>query len=147
MRQDRRRQPDRRRLSWRTFWYALVGGRRRGPRRREERERPHYVDFYQDHRLLLWTLGIIGACALDALLTLTILARGGIELNPLMRLLLDLGTYPFFYAKYLATSTAVLFILLHHRHRLLGRPAADFLPLLFGVYAALVGYEWWLLSA
>ncbi|BCX89303.1 hypothetical protein MIN45_P1675 [Methylomarinovum tepidoasis] len=144
---DRRRQPERRRLGWRTFWYALIRGRRRGPRRAEEQDRPHYVDYYEDHRLLLWSLGIVAACALDALLTLMILARGGIEINPLMRLLLELGTYPFFYVKYLGTSLAVIFVLLHHRHRLLNRPATSFLPLLFGVYALLIGYEWWLLSA
>ncbi len=144
---ERRRRPDRRRFSWRTLWFALWGGRRRRPRRRDERHRPHYVDIYDDHRLLVWTVGVVTFCVLDAFLTLQILDRGGIELNPFMAFLLGLGTATFVYVKYLVTALAVIVILFHVNHRLFGLPVRHLLPAFFFFYAALIGYEAFLLSA
>lgn len=143
---ERRRQPDRRRFGWRTLWIALWSGRRRRPRRQHERHRPHYVDVYEDSRLLLWTLGVVAFCALDAFLTLLILDQGGMELNPIMAFLLDIGTSAFVYVKYLVTALAVIFILFHVNHRLFGLPVRHLLPAFFFFYAALIGYETFLLS-
>lgn len=143
---ERRRQPDRRRFSWRTLWIALSSGRRRSMRRQDERCQPHYVDIYDDSRLLLWTLGIVAFCILDAFLTLMILDQGGIELNPVMAFLLGIGTSAFIYTKYLFTALAVIFILFHVNFRLFGLPVRHLLPAFFFFYAALIGYETFLLS-
>ncbi len=144
---DNRIHPDRRRFGLKTLWYALLQGRRRRPRRQNELAAPHYVDIYEDHRLLLWTCGIIGFCSIDALLTLQILDRGGIEINPVMAFLLGVSVPFFFYVKYLATVSAVIFILFHVNYKVLGIPVRKILPSLFFGYAVLVGYEWTLLSA
>ncbi len=143
---ENRINPDRRQFSLKTLWYALIRGRRRGLRRAEEVNRPHYVDIYEDHRLLLWTCGIVGFCSIDALLTLQILDRGGVEVNPVMAFLLGISVPVFFYIKYLATAAAVIFILFHVNYRVLGIPVRKILPLLFFGYAVLIGYEWTLLS-
>ncbi|GAB6066753.1 hypothetical protein JCM13664_00710 [Methylothermus subterraneus] len=143
---DLRRCPDRRRLSWRTFWYLLGGGRRRGPRRAAERQAPYYLDVYEDPKLLLWSVGIAGGCALDAFLTLMILDRGGVELNPLMARLLETDAWVFFWIKYALTAIAVVAILLHAHFKLWKIPLRAVLFGLFGLYAGLIGYECWLLS-
>ncbi len=147
MSSDNRSTPDRRQFHWRTLWHALLRGRRRGPRRLAERHHPHYVDIYEDHHLLLWTCGIIGFCTIDSLLTLQILEKGGVEINPVMAFLLGISVPAFFYVKYLATAGAVIFILFHVNFRILGIPVRTVLPLLFCCYAGLIGYEWVLLSA
>lgn len=143
---DLRRHPDRRRLTLKTFCYALLGfGRRRSPRRAAERQLSYYLDIYEDLKLLAWSVGIISGCALDALLTLLILDRGGVELNPAMAFLLQISVPAFFSAKYLFTTAAVVFILLHINFKLWGIPVRSLLLGLFCFYAGLIGYEWWLL--
>ncbi len=139
--------PDRRRLNWRTFYYALGFGRRRCPRRAAERQLPYYSDSYKDPKLLLWSVGIVSACALDALLTLAILARGGVELNPAMAWLLEMGPLAFFCGKYLLTALAVFFTLLHVNFKLWHIPLRRILLGLFYLYAGLLAYEWWLLTS
>ncbi len=143
---DNRLKPDRRDFSLKTLWYALSKGRRRQPRRQNERGNPHYVDIYEDHRLLLWACGIVGFCSIDALLTLQILDNGGIEINPVMAFLLGISVPFFFYVKYLATAGAVIFILFHVNYQVLGIPVRKIMPVLFFGYAGLIGYEWLLLS-
>lgn len=143
---DLRRRPDRRRLSWRTWLYAFSLGRRRGPRRTAEQQAPYYLDIYQDPWLLTWSVGILGSCVLDAWLTLQILDRGGIELNPIMAFLLQSSVPAFFAGKYLLTVVAVVFLLIHVNFNLWGIPVRRMLPALASGYAALIGYEWWLLS-
>ncbi|MCX8048577.1 MAG: DUF5658 family protein [Methylohalobius sp.] len=142
---DRRRYPDRRRFSLRTFWYALGFGRRYGPRRAAEQRAPYYVDVYGDMSLLIWSVGILGSCALDALLTLIILDRGGVEINPVMAFLLTTSPPLFFAVKYLVTAAAVVFIVLHWRFKLGGISGHNLLSGLFLAYVVLIGYEWWLL--
>ncbi len=142
---DLRHHPDRRRLTWRTLLYALGRGRRRGPRRAAEQQAPYYLDIYADPWLWLWSVGIIVGCALDACLTLQILDRGGVELNPAMAFLLKLSVPAFFYVKYLLTAAAVVFLLMHANFKLGKIPVRSLLPGLLGGYAGLIGYEWWLL--
>lgn len=142
---DLRHHPDRRRPNWRTLLYALGRGQRRGPRRAAEQQRPYYLDTYEDPRLVLWSLGIIGCCALDAFLTLQILDRGGVEINPAMAFLLQISVPAFFYVKYLLTAVAIVFILMHVNFKVWGIPVRSALPALLGFYAGLIGYEWWLL--
>ncbi len=143
---DLRHHPDRRRPNWRTLLYAFLGrGRRRGPRRAAEQQAPYYLDIYKDLWLLAWSVGIIGGCALDAFLTLQILDRGGVELNPAMAFLLGISIPAFFYVKYLLTAAAVVFILMHANFKLWEIPVRSVLPVLLGCYAGLIGYEWWLL--
>lgn len=143
---DLRCHPDRRRLNWRTLLYALGLGKRRGPRRAAERQVPYYLDTYEDPWLLAWSVGIIGCCTLDAFLTLQILDRSGVELNPVMAFLLQISVPAFFYVKYLLTAVAVVFILLHINFKIWRIPVRSVLPALLGGYAGLIGYEWWLLG-
>lgn len=133
-------------MNWRTLLYALGFGRRRGPRRAAELNAPHYLDIYEDPKLLAWSVGVLGGCVLDALLTLQILSRGGVELNPVMAFLLQISIPAFFSVKYSLTAVAVVFILLHVNFKLWKIPVRSLLFGLFCFYLALIGYEGWLLS-
>lgn len=143
---DLRRHPDRRRMNWRTLLYAFARGRRRGPRRAAELKAPHYLDIYEDPKLLVWSVGILGGCALDALLTLQIVGRGGVELNPAMAFLLQISAPTFFFGKYLLTAIAVVFMLLHVNFKLWKIQVRSILFGLFCFYLGLIGYEGWLLA-
>lgn len=142
---DLRQRTDRRRHGWRTMLSALHRRRRAGPRRDEDRHRPHYLDIYQDARILLWATGIIAFCALDAFLTLQIIDRGGVEINPVMAFLLGISIPAFFYTKYLITAGAIVFIVMHINFRIRGFPVRLILPVFFYFYLGLIGYEWMLL--
>lgn len=145
--QQERARPDRRTTGWRTFVCSLYKGRRVGPRRTVEKTAPYYTDVY-DSRLLLLVLFIVLLCVADAGFTLQILAHGGRELNPLMNELLEISTRSFFIGKYVITSTALLFALVHINFKLLRLiPMRQVLCALFGFYAGLIGYELWILSS
>jgi len=144
---DQRRYPDRRRRNWKSFAYAIYKGRRGSPRRYEEQQQPHYIDIYEDPKTWLWLVGIIGFCALDAVLTLQIIDRGGVEVNPIMHFLLEMGLSAFFYTKYLATAAALIFIVMHINFTIRGIPIRRILPVIFSFYAILIAYECVLLFA
>lgn len=137
------RQGDRRRDRRRALLVALSGrGRRQGPRRAEDRRRgAHYLDRYRPTDGLVLILAVV-LCVLDAAFTLTILAHGGVELNPLMALALGQGVTEFFWIKFLLTSGALLVALLHRDFVAFGRLRG--VHILYGAavgYTVLVGYE------
>ena len=79
---ERRRFPDRRRLTFRTFLRSGVTPRRRGGRRRGECD--GVVDWHEPDLLLL-ALTILLLSITDAFFTVTLLANGATEINPLRR--------------------------------------------------------------
>ncbi|MGR9107339.1 MAG: DUF5658 family protein [Gammaproteobacteria bacterium] len=138
---DRRRCPDRRTLSAKTFFYSVFRGRRRGPQRREEQDRFYYKDIY-DAKLLFITLLIAMLSATDAGLTLLILEKGGTELNPVMVWALESSSHTFFVIKYLLTVAGLVTLVIHINFRIFKRISmAEFLVGLLAFYTCLVGYE------
>jgi hypothetical protein len=78
---ERRKQRDRRSLSWWTFAYGSLHPRRRGHRRHHESD--SLVDWHEPHLLFL-AIMILLLSIVDAFLTLTLLSRGAQEVNPIM---------------------------------------------------------------
>jgi hypothetical protein len=144
---DRRRGGDRRTLTPKTFLHSIFIGRRRGPQRREERNRFFYKDIY-DAKLLLIVLLIVSLSAADAGLTLLILEQGGTELNPLLLWTLAHSNHAFFTIKYLLTVLGLFTLVLHINFRMFRRLSMPkFLIGLLAFYTLLVGYEFSILAA
>lgn len=108
---------------------------------------PAYVDSYTNH-LMLCTITILLLSAMDAILTLNILARGGTELNGFMAILIEDSIEKFISFKLALTSLALIFLVIHHNVELTTKLHVKHVLylILFG-YATLISYEVLLLSA
>ena len=91
----------------------------------------------RDVSLLSLSIGLVALNGLDIILTLKILSLGGIELNPLVQALIDLGVGYFVTLKLTATVLGVAGLCLCDRFIKTGR----ILSTLFNLYCALVLYE------
>jgi hypothetical protein len=132
--------PDRRAFSWRTVTYGFVRSRRRDGRRYAESE-PMFVDWHHPWLFFLAT-GIMVMSATDAFLTLQLLDRGAIEINPVMALMIGHGTLTFAVSKMLLTGFCVLALVYLSRSRFLNRIRTGMiLTIFFSFYAALICYE------
>jgi hypothetical protein len=142
---ERRERRDRRQ---RTF-HALVHGsftpRRRGPRRGDDLSFTS-VDWHHPQWLAVAILTLL-LCSADAVLTLTLLAHGAVEANPFMEPLVGGSPLIFTLVKMGLTSGGIVTLILLARVRILRMIPVSLLlyTVLFG-YAALVGYEFWLLG-
>ncbi|HEX5011195.1 MAG TPA: DUF5658 family protein [Planctomycetota bacterium] len=112
---EQRRLPDRRRRRTPALSRRMLTGRRRGGRRAGERK-DIYVDRYRPWEGALVLL-VVAMCAMDLLLTLDVIQRGGEEWNPVMRVALDLGVWPFVVIKLAITAVGALVLLLRVRFR------------------------------
>jgi hypothetical protein len=140
---ERRLPIERRRSVLRALWRGNFAGRRVAPRRSSER---HAVvtDWFHPQWLAVSIL-ILLLCGADALLTLTLLAGGAVEINPLMDPLVN-GTGQSFAAwKFALTSMGVVILTLLARLQVFGRAVGTILYVVLGMYAVLVGYELFLL--
>ena len=141
--QERRAIRERRRSVLHALWHGNFARRRHAPRRHSER---HVVvtDWFQAQWLAVG-IGILLLCAADALLTLTLIARGATELNPLMDPLVKGSGHSFGYWKIGLTAMGVLVLTLLARVRFWGKTVGTILYVVLGAYAVLVGYEVFLL--
>ena len=112
---EQRRQPDRRRRRTPALSRGTLSGRRRGGRREGERK-DIYVDLYRPWEGALVLL-VVAMCAMDLLLTLDVIQRGGEEWNPVMRMAMDLGVWPFVIIKLFITGVGALILLMRVRFR------------------------------
>lgn len=108
---------------------------------------PAYVDRYTSH-LMPCTIAIVLLSAMDAFLTLNILAKGGIELNSFMTILIEDCTEKFVRFKLALTSLALIFLVIHHNVRLTAKlQVRHLLYLILIGYVTLINYEVVLLLA
>lgn len=114
--------------------WAMLGNGRRQTQRRYNDKLTAYVDRYPASLRVL-CLGLIALSCSDAFLTLALLAKGAIEVNPLMRALLEQGNFIFFYTKLLLTTFGVALLLIRFRFRWL-----RLVPLFYILYIFLFGY-------
>ena len=142
--QERRAPKERRRSVLRALWHGNFARRRVAPRRHTER---HVVvtDWFQSHWLAVSIL-ILLLCSADALLTLTLIARGAEELNPFMDPLVQGSGHAFAAWKFGLTAAGVVLLTLLARLRVFGKGVGTILYLVLGMYAVLVGYELFLLQ-
>jgi hypothetical protein len=120
--------------------------RRHGPRRDDDLGRGHYVDIHEPAIVAL-SLGIILLCVADAFFTLNIIARGGEELNPFMKALLEKDVLLFFSVKFTVTSLCLVFTIAHKHFRIFRAISGyHILYAVFICYALLIYYETYLLK-
>jgi len=130
------RGPDRRRAPTPRFSrYTLWGGRRRKPRRDDERE-GSFVDVYGG-RVFLLVLWVALMNVGDSFFTLVHLQAGGVELNPVARMLLTTGRWNFVFTKSILIALALIVLAVHKNFHL----ARIGLWTAAGTYTCLVAYH------
>ena len=141
--QERRTRTERRRSFLGALWRGNFARRRLAPRRRGER---HAVvtDWFHAHWLAV-AVGILLLCAADALLTVTLLSHGAVEVNPLMDHAIRASGLGFSSLKIGLTGMGVLILTLLSRLRIWGRAVGTLLYVVLAGYVLLVGYEVFLL--
>ena len=88
---------------------------------------------------------ILLLCSADALLTLTLIARGASEVNPFMESLVSGSGHAFAAWKLGLTALGVVFLTVLARLQVFGRTVGAILYVILGMYAVLVAYELFLL--
>lgn len=125
------------------FFCLYQLGIKKGKRvsRRRSGTGPAYVDSYASH-LMLCTIAIVLFSAMDAFLTLNILAKGGTELNGFMAILIEDSTEKFVRFKLALTSLALIFLVIHHNVQLTANlQVRHLLYLILSGYVILISYE------
>ncbi len=122
-------------------------GQRQNLRRLEDCKQIPHLDLYHPS-LLVYTLIVLGLSLMDAALTLSLLHRGAVELNPIMRYYLNLGPGIFIMVKYSLTAFALLIMILLHavlsvRYRML---STILFPSCIMVFGSVIIWEVYLLS-
>lgn len=141
---NRRRGPDRRRMTWRTFFQGSMTPRRRGYRRDGECET--LVDWHEPHLLFL-SIMILLLSVTDAFLTLKLLNLGAQEANPVMAFFINDMPRLFAVMKMSLTGAGIVVLVALARARFFRiiRISAIIHWCLLG-YVALITYEAWLLQ-
>jgi len=88
---------------------------------------------------------ILLLCSADALLTLTLISHGALEINPVMAPLVSGSGHAFAAWKLGLTALGVVFLTLLARLQVFGRTVGAVLYVILGLYVVLVGYELFLL--
>ena len=143
---EQRRQTDRRGQLTISLSHIIHTGRRENARRQIEVGQGFYTDRYEKWvGLSVITIALMSV--LDAFLTLNILDRGGIEVNPFMSALLEINTQAFFIGKFVVTIVCLFFALVHvNFHVLRILPMKYILFCLSIFYTFLIVYELFLLA-
>ncbi len=137
---DQRSAEDRRIFGWRTVFFGFARSRRHIFRRNDESN----VLFIDRHHpwLFFLAVGIMLMSGLDAFMTLQLIDRGMVEINPVMATMLGQGTGYFAISKMLMTGTGILTLVFLARSRFLNRMRTGLLlTVFFSFYACLVCYE------
>jgi len=142
---EQRRLPDRRRRVLWSVVYGSFNARRRRPPRRETESRYHSLDWHDAH-LLAVSIGILIMSVADAVLTLTLMSYGAVEINPVMAVLV--GSPAVFTALKIAmTGISVMMMVFLARYRFMRAVRVELI--LYGVLAAymiLIGHEFRMLQ-
>lgn len=137
---ENRAMTDRRTLSWRTVFYGFLRSRRRDHRRELEQE-VRFLDWHHPWLFFL-AVGTMLLSSLDAFMTLLLIERGMVEINPVMAAVMGQSTELFAATKLSMTAAGVLMLVYLAKARFLNRFRTGlFLTLIFTGYACLVCYE------
>ncbi len=133
----------RRRVLW-SLVYGSINPRRRAPQRRTD-EGFQPTDWHAPH-LMGVAVGILLLSVADAFMTITLIAGGAIEANPVMATVVYDGTSLFAILKMAMTGFGVICMVLMARYRFLRliRVEAVMYAILIG-YSGLLCYELWML--
>ena len=105
---------DRRNFGWRTVFFGFLRSRRRETRRDSEAE-PIYTDWHHPWLFFL-AVGTMLLSSLDAFMTLQLLQRGAVEVNPLMALVIGHSAFMFAATKVALTGFGILVLVFLSRH-------------------------------
>jgi hypothetical protein len=131
---------DRRAFSWQTVFYGFCLSRRHASRRDDEGD----ILFIDKHHpwLFFLAVGTMLMSCMDAFMTLQLIERGMVEVNPVMAAMLGQGTGTFAASKMVMTGTSILALVFLAKARFLNRfRTGVFLTVVFSFYACLVCYE------
>ena len=137
---QRRLSERRQRVLW-SVVYGSFNARRRGPPRRLNDARYHALDWHSPH-LLAVSIGILLLCVADAVLTLTLMSHGAIEVNPVMAMLVYGSPAVFTALKMAMTGISVMLLVYLARYRIMRFVSVELI--LYGVlagYMILIGHE------
>ena len=129
-----RRDRERRRRVWWSVCYGNFNPRRRSPPRRLCDSGVHFLDWHSAH-LLAVSIGILLLCVVDAFLTLILLQRGAVEVNPFMAGLIYRSVAMFAALKMAVTSVGIILMVYLARYRFM-----RLLQVEWGLYAVLIAY-------
>jgi hypothetical protein len=143
---EARRSPDRRRSPTSPFDAFRFRGRRRRPRRREERQGAYFVDRF-DAATLAMIVALLGLTIVDGVLTLVLIDINSEEANPIMAQLLNRGAFTFLMGKYAMTASGLPFLVVFKNHPLFRSRfrVGWLLPIFIGLYLILLFHQWRLL--
>jgi Domain of unknown function (DUF5658) len=138
-----RRGPDRRRRPTSPLDALCLEGRRRGPRRREERLGPYFVDRFRPHTLAM-VVALLGLTLLDGVLTLELIEVNSEEANPIMAHLLAQGSLTFLLGKYVMTAAGLPFLVVYQHYPLFRSRfrVGWLLPVFIALYLVLLFHQW-----
>lgn len=137
---NKRSATERREFSWRTVFYGFMRSRRRDFRRDQETE-VLFIDWHHPWLFFL-SVGIMLMSCLDAFMTLQLIDRGMVEVNPVMAAVIGEGTLAFAATKLFMTGTGILVLVFLAKSRFMNRVRTGlFLTAFFSFYACLVCYE------
>jgi uncharacterized protein DUF5658 len=140
-RDERRGRPDRRRRLWWSILYGSFRPRRRSPSRRTQDARYHPIDWHGAH---LWavSIGILTFSVADAFLTMNLMSRGAIEVNPLMAAVIGRNVAVFAALKMAITGVGVMMMVFLARYRFMRVVRVEImLYCIFGTYFVLICHE------
>ena len=137
---DKRAINKRRNDSWKTILFGFLRSRRHNFRRDLDAE-ILFLDWHHPWLFFL-AVGTMIMSGLDAFMTLLLIERGMVEVNPVMAAILGHGTMAFAVSKMMMTGTSVLALVYLARARFLNRFRAGLLlTVVFSIYACLICYE------
>lgn len=141
---ERRRFPERRRLTFRTLVRSGVTPRRRNGRRRGDRD--GIVDWHEPDLLFL-ALTILLLSITDAFFTVTLLANGATEINPLLAYVFQHfpGFFPIFKMTLTGVGVVVLVAMARARVFRIVR-VKTILQFILAGYVAVIAYEVWMMN-
>jgi len=126
------------------WWSVLYGNfnpRRRGPQRRLGDSRFHFLDWHAPH-LLAVAIGILLLSVADAFMTVTLLAGGAIEVNPVMASVVYKSASLFAALKMAMTGIGVVLMVILSQYRFLRVVRVEVVMYaILVVYVGLLGYE------
>jgi len=137
---NKREESERRDFSWRTVFYGFTRSRRHAHRRVVD-DAVVFLDWHHPWLFFLAT-GTMLLSVADAFLTLQLLDRGMIEVNPVMNAVMSHGTLAFTATKLGITAFGILALVFLAKSRFLNRIRTGlFLTIFFSFYSCLVCYE------
>jgi Domain of unknown function (DUF5658) len=130
---ERRNAPDRRLRTFYSLFYGSFNPRRRIARRTDARSLRD-LDWHHPQWLAVAMLIVVLSCV-DAALTLSLMAHGAYEVNPIMAPIVGGSPLIFTLVKVGLTAAGVVLLTLAARMRAFGR-----IPVSFLLYGVLIGY-------